>query len=1151
MKLCPTDDELQRLLADRLSDEVRTVVEGHIETCASCQQQLDRITQADELQLGVSPAATKNTGPAFLQRLQHEYPAELLQDEAALNGSIHFPGPATERAPLGSVGDFEIIEELGSGSFGWVFRARERSLNRIVALKILKPEMTVRPDALARFEREARKASLKHDHVVAVHRFEKPSGFPPYLVMEYVEGETLEARLRREGKLTPEAAASIARQVALGLAAAHENGMVHRDIKPSNILLDKHTGRAKISDFGLARDVANESIAVTGVGELAGTVPYMSPEHFRAPEKIDGRSDVFSLGVVLYQMLTGQLPFRGSFLQIRSGILGDEATPPRRLRETIPGDLETIALACLEKDRERRYATAQAVAEDLRRYQNGEPILCRPTGRVERTVKWAQRKPAQAALVGVGSLALVALVGLIVGVIFNSKLQASNTDLAQIKIKLEGANGKLKQQEADVRRLNYIADMNLAHQAWQNDDFHSLQQLLAAQDDVKLRGFEWNYLRWLADADGRRIGPKAEVTAAALDKSGRLLALGVSTGGAAQIQLWTTPSAEKPTGELAHTLEGSAKHLAFHPEKNWLIAADGDIRILDIKTGKMIRTIDGSGPLAVSANGQMLAFVRPDGRVQRWSFAEQREIGAPLMLPEISSGDPGKGIRQITGPRVTGKPMGKPTKTEKPDRGGPKDATESNASIQQLAFSPDGKSLAAAGGGYKANGFLAVWNLPAGTLRAFDDAQQGDLLTCVAFSPDGQTLAAAGYDHALRVWDAQTGKLRFRRVAHKLEVLSLAFHPRGDRIITAGWDQTVKIWNAGTGEELRNLRGNRAYVEKVLAVGDNLISLNARGELRWWDVQAEQSARVFRHGAPVLSLAFAPDGKRLAWTDRVGQVVVQDLANPQGRHQLAAEVPIGRGIFERDGKSLLLLDNDGRLRSWQFEKKSAADILPNTGKMWLADGRVVARNDRLLASPAHPAEANAREFADFGKAPNGDIAAVAVDAAGERLAFALGNGEVVLRQRSASEVVEKILRPAGPGSPINALAFSPDGNLLAAGQQDNSIDIWDTQSGRVRHHLTGHLCFVSCVAFSPDGKRLASGSEDWTIKVWDLDVGRTTLSLTGHQGRIRDLAFSPDGSSLASASEDGSVRIWPGAVDETPLPLVTGDTASKSKMSRN
>jgi WD40 repeat protein len=652
--------------------------------------------------------------------------------------------------------------------------------------------------------------------------------------------------------------------------------------------------------------------------------------------------------------------------------------------------------------------------------------------------------------------------------------------------------------------------------------------------------------RRLAGADGRRIGPKDEVTATALDKSGRLLALGVETSGASQIQIWKTPSPEKPIGEVAYTLQGPAAHLAFHPTKDWLIAADADIRILEIKTGKTVRTVDGNGPLAVSANGQMLAFVRPDGRVQRWSLADQREVGPPLNLPETSGGgDSGKGIRAIIGPRTPGKSTGKPSRTEKSERGAVKDATESNASIQQLAFSPDGSSLAAAGGGYKANGFLAVWDAN-GKLRNFDDGQQRDLLTCVAFSPDGQTLAAAGYDHALRVWDANTGKLRFRRVAHKLEVLSLAFHPDGDRIVTAGWDQTVKIWNAGTGEELRNLRGNRGVVEKVLAAGDNLISLNRRGELRWWNVQDEQAARVYRHGAPVVSLAFAPDGKRLAWTDRVGQVVMQDLASPERRRVDSSSTG---AIFAEDGRALILLGVDDRLSTWRFELHQHAEMLNDQGTFWLADRRVIRRTDRLAASSVNPlAVVSLMRMTEFGNAIHGNVTRVAVDASGKRLVVAFEGGTVMLRQLiGGNDIVETTLRKAGAG--VNALAFSPDGKLLAAGQQDNSIAVWDVQTGSARN-LTGHLCFVSCVAFSPDGKRLASGSEDWTIKLWDLEVGRTTLSLTGHQGRIRDLAFSPDGGSLASASEDGTVRVWPGAIDDTPF-FPAGDVVLKSKMSRN
>ena len=516
---CPSKPELQELLADRLPASVRADVEVHIESCPACQGQLDALTQ--DVEWNLASCALAATGPAFLDRLQENYPATLIQHETHVSSSLIFPGEVTQQAPLGQVGDFEILEEIGAGSFGWVFRARERSLDRIVALKVLKPEMTARADAVTRFEREARKASLKHDHIVNVYRFEKPANFPPYLVMEFVEGQTLDARLKAGGKLPPEEAVAIARQIALGLAAAHERGMVHRDIKPANVLLDSSSGRAKISDFGLARDIDNESLAVTAAGEMAGTAPYMSPEHFRAPDQVDGRSDLFSLGVVLYQMLTGQLPFKGTFLQIRTSILEDEPIAPRKLRPGLPVDLETIAKKCLEKDAGRRYQSAAAVAEDLRRFQQGETVLVRPAGPVERVKKWACRKPAQAALVGVGTACVVTLVGLAVGLFWSARLQASNASLTDTKNKLESTNTELTQakqtlestnadlgsEKARVERLNYIADMNLAHQAWQHDNFELLEQFLRTHEKSNLRGFEWHYLRWLSKSDGQPHRP--------------------------------------------------------------------------------------------------------------------------------------------------------------------------------------------------------------------------------------------------------------------------------------------------------------------------------------------------------------------------------------------------------------------------------------------------------------------------------------------------------------------------------------------------------------------------------------------------------------------------------------------------------------------
>jgi eukaryotic-like serine/threonine-protein kinase len=1168
MNLCPTEADLQGLLTDGLPGDVRTVVERHIEACPACQRQLDVLTQAGELKLATSHSII-DRGPAFLERLQAHYPATLLGSASGQHGALHFPGPPTDVAPLGQVGDFDILAEVGSGSFGWVFRSRERSLDRIVALKILKPEMTARPEAIVRFEREARKASLKHDHIVSVHRFEKPVGFPPYLVMEYVEGETLEAKLKRETRLTPDEAANITRQIALGLAAAHAIGLVHRDIKPANILLEskdeggriKDEGtqsqlpdssfipppssfsRVKISDFGLARDITDESMAVTGAGELAGTAPYMSPEHFRAPEAVDGRSDVFSLGVVLYQLLTGKLPFKGSFLQIRSGILEDEPTAPRRLQDRIPVDLETIALCCLEKDPQRRYATAQAVAEDLRRFQSGEPILCRPTGRVERAVKWIYRKPAQAGLVGLGTLAALAVGVLIVVQIFYAQLQAANASLGKTQDDLLHTNRNLSSEQAAVGRLSYVADMNLAHQAWQSDNFGLLEQYLAAYEQSDLRGFEWHYLRWLAGTDVRRIGPTDPVTAMTFDQSGRFLALAVAGPTGCELQVWTPPSPDKPRGEMLQSMgipHENIKDIAFHPTNtDWLFTSDraGYIGLWDLKKKEKINTIAGNGPFALSPNGQSLAYVRLDGRIQRWSLSTRGDIGAPFTFADIKPPESSAGIRVPPGSKPGDPDKGRFVGSEKPGKPVGRGPKEASSGVEQLAFSHDGQRLAAVGGHYGVGGVLAVWDIKSGNRIDVKEARHDDLVTSVAFSAD--SIAAVGYDHALRVWDAKAGTLRFRRFAHKLEVLSVAFNAKGDRLTTAGWDQTVKIWNARTGEEVGNLRGSRGIVVQVLFAPvanasdqEHIVSRNEFGELRWYDADEEQAARVVRLNEPAQAVAFSRTGRYLAALGRNVQVLVQDLVKPEVRYDLTAPTAGPRGLFSEDETTLFMGGADGAVKSWRFAADKHTALVRNSAT--LTSKRLLARSDDDHWSIS-PALAPLGKLTPFGPVPTHDVSALAVDDAGALLAFANADrtGIVVRRQDTLTE--KTLPFPTTANRTVTALAFSPDGHYLAVaagnrantGERDNAIFLFDVRAGALRHHLTGHLCFVSCLAFSPDGKRLASGSEDWTVKIWDIECGRATLTLGGHTGRIRDLAFSPDGSWLASADEDATVRLWP------------------------
>ena len=583
--------------------------------------------------------------------------------------------------------------------------------------------------------------------------------------------------------------------------------------------------------------------------------------------------------------------------------------------------------------------------------------------------------------------------------------------------------------------------------------------------------------------------------------------------------------------------------LVFHPGKEQLFSADGagTISVWDFKYKQPRRTltIAGNGPLAISSDGECLAHVRGDGAIQRWSITKQQVMGAPLFFDAGggSPSDDGKSPRLPSRDPNASKPRsGKPG-----DRSGGRGIKTADTGIKQLVFSPDGRRLAAVGGFYKVSGRLAVWDLKSGQRVDFADSQKDDVFAGLAYSPDGGSVAAVGYDHALRVWDAATGKLRFRNSAHKLEGLAASFNFTGESLATAGWDKVVKIWNARTGEEIGTLRGNRDVVGQVLfrpsqiaAAHNQLVSLNVRGELRWWDLSSEQTARVIRHSEPGHSLAFSPRGRFLASFGRNSQALVTDLTDAIGKVELTVNTLAGRGLWDGTETSLLVGGAGDPLQAWRVDEKVAPMSWPAVERSWFTNSRIVAIKDKQFwVSPQFPnANAPWTNLTAFGPAPAEAPQVVAVDQAGERLAYPQSDRTIVLRHRvKAGKLAETKLKLPPPiygSSGVNAMALSPDGKLLAV-DTDYDVLLFDTETGVLRHRLTGHLCVIGCLAFSPDGKRLASGSEDWTIKLWDLEVGRATLTLTGHKGRIRDLAFSPDGATLASISEDSTVRLWQSA----------------------
>jgi tetratricopeptide (TPR) repeat protein len=432
---CLADETLQRALAGELPPEETATVDAHLQECARCRAVLDRETD----HLGLRPwFQTGRLYPAveldakildrMLEPFQTPSPRRDGTNSVAEEGlSSRACGSSEPPACLGTIGSFRLLDELGRGGMGIVYRAWDEPLRRVVALKVVRPDQSGETDR-RRLVREAQLASsFRDDHAVTIHAVVDPPDGLPYLVMEYVPGPTLAQLIGSDQRPEPRRVAAYVAQVADALHAAHGAGLIHRDVKPGNILIDDPTGRAKISDFGLARAQGVQS-SLTQEGFLAGTPTYMSPEQARGESRLDGRTDVYSLGATLYEALTGATPYRGAPHLVLRQIIEDEPRPLRELNDAVPRDLETICLKAMNREPARRYQTARELADDLRRWLGGEPIHARPTGRLERAWRWCGRNRRVAALAA--SLVFVFCAGFL-GVVWQWRRAESSLKDAQ------------------------------------------------------------------------------------------------------------------------------------------------------------------------------------------------------------------------------------------------------------------------------------------------------------------------------------------------------------------------------------------------------------------------------------------------------------------------------------------------------------------------------------------------------------------------------------------------------------------------------------------------------------------------------------------------------------------------------------------------
>ena len=1003
---------------------------------------------------------------------------------SAIGGPIETPFPR-------SFGDYELLEEIAHGGMGIVYKARQVSLDRIVAVKMLLFGPLASPEFVQRFRTEAAAAaSLQHPNIVAIHEVGFREG-QHFFAMDYVAGHSLED-IVRDGPLPARRAAGYVKTIAETIQYAHERGILHRDLKPSNVLIDEND-QPKVTDFGLAKRLEKET-DLTLSGQVLGSPNYMSPEQAAARRgQVGKRSDVYSLGGILYHLLTGRAPFvADTVAKTLYQVQNNEPVSPQLLNPSVPRDLSTICLKCLEKEPDKRYATAQALADELGRFLNRKPILARPVGRPEKFWRWCRRNPVVATLTA--AVALVFLAGF-AGVLWQWTQSEKNRALADAGL--------------------YAADMKLAHQAWEEGNLARAQALLRAhlphtgQED--LRGFEWRYLWKLCQDESQYSFTDFahEVRCAVFSPDCSLLAVGsgktvtfLDVAGRRVVDVlpdpggWITALAFAPTAanvlavavSLDEAMSRSNLSRAFKSGQYPKVAGGNSmIKLWNLATKELVATFSGHTAeiqsIAFSPDGKRLASAGWDGTVRLWDIASQRPTGTSPMAHLY-------GVLDVAFTRdgtmlacLGGRPH-----LELFDAVTGKGIEEYNfahtACPLAMAFSPDGKTLATVSN----DGIVLLWDFTARPKRSKLTGHQGPI-ECVAFAPDGKVLATGGTDNTIRIWDVTTEREVTILRGHRAPVESVAFTRDGQTLVSGGLDRSVKLWNVAPRTDAHILTGHPEWVDAVVFSPDSktLASVDYGGFLvKLWDVTSRRFIADLRgHSGVARCAAFSPNGRILASGGHDRTVKLWDLSPLKEVATLTTEFWVLSVAFSPDGETLAAA-GDG-LAFWDIA--SGQKISGLTG-----DTRGI-----------------------FSVAFSPTRALVAVGYSDGRV----GLGDLGTRQLSAL--------PKEHGSTVRSVAFSGDGTLLASAGSDGGVVLYDVARRRVIKSFREHTMIVHCVAFSHDNKTLASASWDGTLKLWNLLTLQLALTLRGHQGPIAGVAFSRDGSLMATCGADGPVRLWPAA----------------------
>jgi len=1032
----------------------------------------------------------KDDRPAEEQRtiFEERPPAIVPVEELTLDGTgrASVSGPA----PLSRLADYELIVEVGRGGMGVVYKARQIKLGRTVAVKMILGGSLARPDDLQRFEMEAAAAAgLQHPGIVAVYEVGCHDN-QPYFSMEYISGSSLALTIAN-GPVAGRKAATYLEPTARAVHFAHERGILHRDLKPANVLLDE-ADHPKVTDFGLAKVLSTDS-GQTRTGAVLGTPSYMSPEQAQGRKDIAPAGDIYSLGAILYELLTGRPPFRGeTALATLALVANQEPIAPRLLVPSVDRDLETICLKCLEKDAKRRYPTAEALADDLRRYLDGEPIAARRVSVVGRAVKWCRRKPWQAALLG---MSLAAVAGFILFQHQNARQER------ELRAQAEDARAKAQLREKTMAYLLYHAHMRRAQQSLENADWDRAEHLLNTWAEPKsnlsdLRDWEWFFLKGRCGGRYAFFAHAGSATAVAYRPDGKQIA---SAGGEPKkphaIKIW-----DPTTGALVAALPGHANKISALAYNGTdarpadLLAScgfDGLVKVWDVKSGKLRWFLDARpghvNGVCFSSDGRWLASAGSSGSIGLWDLDALRrgEKVKPLFLKghtrEVSS----VAFSPTSSLLASGSFDGVVKLWDVVQAKEVETLTGHRGEVHCLAFSPQGKFLATGGGRGARSGEIKLWDVEAGKARLARNGLSDSVLS-LSYGASGK-LAAAGSDGILRIWDQPLASEAITFRGDNQLVYSIALSPDGHRLASAGHSGRITLHNTSGGLETRVLpMTGQIEALAISPKGRFLAAGNNDGSIKLWALDASAKAVTLPGaGNAVLALAFAPDGNRLAVSCVDQFIRIYNLEHPEQMPTvITGRSPRLRTLaFSKDGKHLA----------------SASDI-DDAVRIW----------DPLTGELVTELKGHTNGILSIAFSPDG-------------LSLASGSYDKTVRVWDWKTGKATILE--GHHGSVNGVAFSGDGGSLASVSSDHTLRVWDLRGDQRDQVFEGSPGQLFSVAFHPQGRRLATVGQDKTVRLWDVVARQEILELEDVSGSLRQVAFSPDGRFLAVAGK-GVVRVW-------------------------